>query len=170
MDVKRDVVVALLEKMGAPHTTKISMDRAVQKLKRYIQKNGMPVGMTMTGAEKAVVNAILNNKPTTPPPPPTHALARVPEGKKASNSKAEKAAKTAKAPVVDWITVASRAILKSRNMKQAAEVAVKDFTKAGGKTSSNTPKWGVLYTSYASKALIEAKVIEVSNKGDVTVL
>jgi len=46
MDVKRDVVVALLEKMGAPHTTKISMDRAVQKLKRYIQKNGMPVGMT----------------------------------------------------------------------------------------------------------------------------
>jgi len=159
MDVKRDVVVALLEKLGAPHTTRISMDRAVQKLKRYVGKHGMPT--TLTVVEKAVVDAVFSAKSAP-------ALASTKE-KKAPKPKAEKAAKTAKVPVVDWMTSSARAIQKSQTVKEAEEKALKIYLDNGGRKVTNVENNAKNNVSRALRVLVAYKIVTVDDSGKITV-
>lgn len=70
---KRQVAIGLLEKVGANYTPKISTDRASNKLRKYLEENGLPDDLTQDEVdfledEMGIEVSIVGAKPDGTPP------------------------------------------------------------------------------------------------------
>jgi len=169
-NVSRDVVLEMLKKMGASFTPDISTERAVKKLTRYVEKNGLPDDYTPAEVEVMVA---LNLAEVDPKEAAKAAKAAKSKAKKSSGKKdkapAKKEAKpkAPKKPAVDWMVTATQAILKSNTMDAAADLAAKNYLKEGGRETPNNKYNGKLYTSYASKVLVVVGAVELGDNGKI---
>lgn len=59
----RNVLIAILDKMGADYTSRITKDRAAEKVKRYAKKNGLPDELTADEVEALTELNIKVSKP-----------------------------------------------------------------------------------------------------------
>ena len=178
MATKKEIVLGLLDKVGAEYTSKITLDRASKKLVRYIEKNGAPEDLTTDeqhcliglgvklGIEGEAQTAEEAEKPTLKKLPGKKKSSKKASSKKTSSRKApaEKPKKERKPRTADWMTCAAKAVLNSKNLDDAGAKAAQIFRDAGGKVTPNTDANGKLYASFASKALVEAGVIEMDGK------
>ena len=163
--LKRADVLSLLDKLEAPYTSKITLDRAVKKLERAISKSGIPTHIV---PEEQVALEILGladpeEKDWDEDEPKPEATKKTAAKKKTAAPKEESKPKVKKARA-DWMTCATKAVMTSSNMEDAGTAATQIFRDAGGKVTPNTDQNGKLYASFASKALIEAKVIRLDGK------
>lgn len=156
MNKDRKTILELLDKVGASYSGKITVERGTKKLLRYLEKNGVPKDLTATEKETlktlgATILPVTNIQPDPEPKP----------------KKEKGAPKAPPVPRADWMTAATEAVMESKTMKTAAKVAVGKYKAAGGRITDNSDKWGVLYTTYASKVLIKIDAIEIDDKGRI---
>ena len=162
MDVERKTVLELLDKLGASYTEKISMERALRKLKRYLENHGTPEDATQEEIE--LIEEVTGTKVEQEEDPEPEE-----EQKKESKPK-PKSSKKPKPERPCWMTSATKAVMEAEDMEQAAELAVKYYGNSGGRLTDLAEKWGRLYTSYAIKALMAAGVALLDDENHIQIL
>ena len=174
-EVKRDVVLGLLKKLGANFTEDISDERAVKKLKRYVEKEGLPDEYTKEEAD--VLVALELAEVDAPAPEPTKgkgkAKAKVSKGKKtpAKEKPAKGKAKTKTPPKpkgehADWMVASGKALRKNKNIAEASKLALETYLGAGGRKVANVKSNAKLSVSRAVRALVGFGVVELSEDGE----
>jgi hypothetical protein len=168
----RKTILSLLDKMAVNYTEKISVSRAVAKLRRAVEKKELPVGLN--DAEKAALEelGLIDEAPAKKKSTPKKKTAKkksTPK-KKTAKKPAKKKTATPKETTTrpDWMTVAANAVLKSKSMEDAGGLAADEYLSQGGKAPNNIEKKAQLYTTRASKALIAADVITVDDDGNIS--
>jgi len=174
MSIKRSVVLGILDKIGAPHTTKISAERAVKKLQRFLPKTGIPDTLNSDETQLLVDLELLDTQDAEESP--TSAVKETPKGKKAkpkssddkpsSGSTSDK--EKGKRP--NWMEIGAKAVLHSRNLKEAGKLAIKNYLAAGGRESPFSKQNGYRYATRAAKALQAANVLSLDSDGTITIL
>ena len=183
--VSRDVVLGMLEKMGASFTPDITTERAIKKLTRHIEKNGLPDDYTPAEVEVMIA---LNLAEVDPKEAAKAAKAAKSEAKKGSGKK-EKAPKAPKAPKAkavplgkvrrekalkgecgDWMISASKALLKHQDIATAEKETLKTYLANGGRKVLRVENNAKLSVSRAVRVLIGFGVAELNDDATKIIL
>lgn len=159
--VDRKDLLALLDKMGAEYTSKITVARAKAKLKRHIEKKGLPGKLTKN--ETITLKGIGVDVPDKPA-----AKKKAPSKKKAASKKAaskKTTAKKDKPKKIDWMTAAALALKENGNIQKAEEHAVKLYLDAGGRNVDKIRANATLNVSRAKRVILALGIGEMSEDG-----
>ena len=155
MSLDKGTILGLLDKLGAPYSEKITLERAQKKLKRYVEKEGVP--KELTEEEIDLLEGL--NLITLP-------VVRGVEKKKKKKTKSKKPAPKAPAgPKMDWMTASVQAILKRKTIAAAEKLALDIYLKGGGRKVRNIETNAKINVSRAAKALVAADVIKLGDDG-----
>jgi hypothetical protein len=142
---QRQTAIELLKKIDAPHTEKISLERAMAKLKRYLTAETMPQILTAAETELLIECGFKFEK-------------------KSETKPVTKKPTQPKTQYLSWVEAATKAILNNTSLKKAAVDCITIFKEANP-TSNIKGVYGTLYVSYAYKVLV--MVGQISINGDV---
>lgn len=146
----RQTAIELLEKLEVPHTSKISKERAVIKLKRNLDVNNLPA--VLTDDEKELLGQLGIEVQEVEPKKEEKAP---PEKKKEQSEKSGQ--------YCSWIECATEAILECGNTNDAGKRTVEIF-RSKNPNSNIKGNYGPLYVTYASKVLIMVGIISLNGK------
>ena len=191
-NLTRSMVLDLLDKCGAKYTKKITVERAVQKLTRSLEQNGVPEDLTEEEQSTLVGLGLVKAEKEAPKPKPapkkTAAKKTKPvpeivdedplgveEEPKADPEEEKKAAsKVKKEPKergLDWMTCATRAVMSSSTFEEARAKTLSIYQNEGRKKTipQSADKYALMYTGYAITVLTEVGVLK-SEGGNITIL
>lgn len=167
MELDRKVVLGLLDKMGAAYTDKISNERAVMKLQRYLEKVGTP--KDATAEEVKLIDGLKKAPAPKEESPAKEEKAEKPEVVLSKDKKVKKEPK-AKIPTRrTWMGISAKAVMSSKTVEDAEAKALEAYVAERGKKTESMEKWGKVCVHYAILVLVEVGVISIKDDNNTII-
>jgi hypothetical protein len=161
----RKTILSLLDKMAVNYTEKISVSRAVAKLRRAVEKKELPVGLNSAEKDALKEFGLIDEAPIKEKPAKKKPAKKKPAKEKPAKKKAAPKETTTRP---DWMTVATKVVLKAKSVDEANGLAADEYLSQGGKQAANLEKAAKIRVSRTVKVLVAAGVITVDDDGKIS--